>query len=415
MNKQRMFHGYWVLLVAAAGVFIFGGCGLYAFGLFIKPLASEMGWSRGAISLGHTIWFLFMGFASPFIGKLMDRYGARALMTSGAVISGLGFAALSRMQEISVFYLSYACIGVGMAALGQVPGSAVVSNWFVRRRGLAIGVMSVAVGVGGFIITPLVGGFLIPTFGWRAAYASLALLILVLILPLALFVIRTTPEEKGLYPDGMSGEEVVRSPEKSGLTSGGIDLKAALTTPAFWLIAACFLLHMFAQNGMVQTNVPHLNDTGFPDALVAVVVGVIGMLSALGKLGFGWLCDKIKAKYALAAGLGLQLIAIGMMVSIDSHSSIISVWVYAALFGLGIGSWLPTMSLLVSSNFGLSSYGVLFGAVTLINNVGGSFGPLFAGYTYDLTGSYRAAIVVFFVLFTLSIPLILFVKKPDPS
>jgi MFS family permease len=414
-NRQKIFYGYWILPAAAAGVFIFGGCGLYAFGLFIKPLEADLGWSRGAITLAHTLWLLSMGAASPLIGRLLDRWGARAVIASGAILTGLGFLALSRMESLFVFYLSYAVIGVGMAALGQVPGSVVVSHWFVRRRGLAIGVMSVAVGLGGFVITPVVGGFLIPAFGWRLSYFALALLVWILMLPPALFVIRTRPAEKGLYPDGMTREAFSALPRASAATACGISLKQAVATPAFWLIALCFLLHMFAQNGMVQTQIPHLSDLGFPTALVATVVGVVGMLSAFGKFGFGWLCDVLQAKQALAIGLGLQLAALGVMTTIDSHSSMAAVWWYTVLFGLGIGSWLPTMSLLVSSLFGLVSYGTIFGAVTLINNIGGALGPLLAGCIYDATGSYQAAIVIFFLLFAVSIPLILIVKKPIPS
>jgi len=141
---------------------------------------------------------------------------------------------------------------------------------------------------------------------------------------------------------------------------------------------------------------------------------VMGMLSAFGKFAFGWLCDWIKAKYALAIGLALQLSAIGVMMTIDSdsNSSIAVVWLFAILMGLGIGSWLPTMSILVSYNFGLVAYGTIFGIISLINNIGGSVGPFLAGRIYDINGSYDLAFTIFFVLFAISIPLILLVKRP---
>ncbi len=186
----------------------------------------------------------------------------------------------------------------------------------------------------------------------------------------------------------------------------------ALATPAFWLIALCFIIHMLPQNGIMQTNVPHLNDIGFSETMVATIIGVLGMLSAFGKFAFGWLCDWIKAKYALAIGLALQLAAIGVMMTIDSNSSIAVVWLFAILMGLGIGSWLPTMSILVSYNFGLVAYGAIFGVISLINNIGGSVGPFLAGRIYDINGSYDLAFTIFFVLFAISIPLILLVKRP---
>lgn len=410
--RKKFFYGYWVLLAVFAGVFIFAGGGLYAFSFFVIPLQTDMGWDRSTIMLGNTVWFLFMGFASPLVGRLVDRHGARRVIAAGAVLTGLGFTALSQMHELWLYYASYAVIGVGMAALGQVPASAVVSNWFVKRRGLAIGVMSLAVGVGGLVVSPVLGGYILPVMGWRTAYFSLALLTWVLILPLAAFVIKTKPQEKGLYPDGMSREEFDAIPRASAKTTGGLSLKMALATPAFWLIATCFLLHMFAQNGIMQTNVPHLTDVGFSTTLVATVIGAVGIMSAFGKFGFGWLCDWIKAKFALAIGLALQLAAIAVIMTIDADSSMVVLWIYAVLIGLGIGSWLPTMSILVSTNFGLVSYGAIFGVVSLLNNIGGSLGPFMAGKVYDATGTYQPAFTVFLILFAVSIPMILLVKKP---
>jgi len=412
VSKKRFFYGYWVLLSAFAGVFIFAGIGLYCFSFFIKPLQAALGWDRGSIMLGNTIWFLSMGFASPLIGRLVDKHGVKRVIVTGTIMTGIGLTALSLMQQLWLFYISYIVIGAGMAAIGQVPASAVVSNWFVKRRGLAIGVMSMAVGVGGLIFSPVIGGIIIPDFGWRVAYLTLGIFTVVLMLPLALFVIRTKPEEKGLYPDGMSPEEYANLPKGTSSASPGLSLKIALATPAFWLIALCFIIHMLPQNGMMQTNVPHFNDVGFSETMVATIIGVMGMLSAFGKFAFGWLCDWIKAKYALAIGLALQLSAIGVMMTIDSNSSIAVVWLFAILMGLGIGSWLPTMSILVSYNFGLVAYGAIFGVISLINNIGGSVGPFLAGRIYDINGSYDLAFTIFFVLFAISIPLILLVKRP---
>jgi len=411
-GKRGFFYGYWVLLSAFVGVFIFSGIGLYSFSFFVKPLQTALGWNRGAIMLGHTIWLLAMGFASPLIGRLVDKHGVKSVIATGTIMTGIGLAALSLMQQLWLFYISYIVIGVGMAAIGQVPASAVVSNWFVKRRGLAIGVMSMAVGVGGLIFAPVIGGVIIPDFGWRVAYLTLGIFTVVLMLPLALFVIRTKPEEKGLYPDGISPEEYANLPKATSSASSGLSLRMALATPAFWLIALCFMLFQCPANGMLQTNVPHLNDIGFSDTMVATITGVLGMLSAFGKFAFGWLCDWIKAKYALAIGLALQLSAIGVMITIDSNSSISVVWLFVILMGLGIGSWLPTMSMLVSYNFGLVAYGAIFGVISLTNNVGGSAGSFLSGRIYDINGSYDLAFTIFFVLFAISIPLTLLVKRP---
>jgi MFS family permease len=411
-SKRAFFYGYWVLLSAFAGVFIFAGIGLYSFSFFIKPLQASLGWDRGAIMLGNTLWFLSMGLASPVVGRLVDRHGVKRVIATGTVMVSAGLALLSIMQSLWLYCISWVIVGAGMAAIAQVPASAVVSHWFVKRRGLAIGVMSAAVGVGGIVFSPVVGGFLIPTLGWRSAFLTLGIFTSLLLLPLALFVIRTKPGDKGLYPDGMSAEEYARMPKATSSASGGLTLKKALATPAFWLIAACYMIHMLPQHGMMQTNVPHITDIGFSAATAATLMSVLGMMSAFGKFAFGWICDWIKAKYALAIGLVMQLAAIAVMSTITLESPTALIWVFAVLMGLGIGSWLPTMSIIVSYNFGLVAYGAIFGIISLLNNIGGSIGPVTAGLIYDFTGSYSLAFKIFLVLFAISIPLILLVKRP---
>jgi len=408
-NNEKPFYGYWVLLAVIAGVFIYAGCGLYAFSFFVKPIQAEMNWDRSSIVLGYTIWSLSLGLVSPFVGRLVDRFGGRWFFTLGAVTTGLGFTILSNMHSVTIYWIAYAVVGIGMAALGQVPASAVVSHWFVKRRGLAIGIMSAAVGIGGLIVSPILGGLIIPSFGWRQAYFYMGLFACILVLPLSIFVIRNKPVEKGLHPDGIASIENIM---KTHSETQGLSLAKALVTPAFWLIAACFLMSQLAQNGVMQTHVLYLSDLGFSATLTASMMGVIGMMSAAGKFSFGWLCDILKAKYTLAIGLALQLGGILLLLNIKTASPLSVVWVYSIIWGFGIGSWLPTMSMLVSSNFGLAGYSAIFGVMSLMNGLGSAFGPLLSSYVFDTTGVYRLAFIIFLVLFAISIPLILCVRKP---
>lgn len=411
-GQGKIFYGYWALLAAAAGVFIFAGGGLFSFSFFVKPIQADLGWDRGAIMLGNTVWFLFLGFACPPVGRLVDRHGVRIVIAAGAVLTGLGFMILSLMNDLWLFYASYALTGIGMAAVGQVPASAVASNWFIRRRGLAIGIVSMAVGVGGFVLSPLLGGWIIPAFNWRMGYLFLALFTWALLLPLAIFVVRTRPSDKGLLPDGAVCEEITDQDNQPSITIGGMSLKTAMSTTDFWLIAACFFLHQIAVNGSMQTNAPYLSDIGFSAAIVASLVGLMGMMSAIGKFGFGWICDWIEARYSLTVGLSLQLIAMIIMLNIHPQSSKTILVIYSVVLGLGIGSWLPTMSILVSSNFGLIAYGSIFGIMSLVNSTGSALGPMVSGFIYHAAGTYRWVYLIFLILYVVSIPLILLVKKP---
>ncbi len=410
-QKPRIFYGYRILVVAFLCVSVFSGCGVGVFSLFVKPLQSDFGWGRGEVMVGFSILFLVMGIASPFIGGLIDRYGVRGVIAAGAFAGGLGLASLNLMQSLWHFYGAYVIIGISMAAIGQIPASAVVANWFRKRRGTAIGIMSTGIGVGILVMAPLIGGLFIPNFGWRASYLALALLMWLLI-PLVILVVRTKPADMGLYPDGIAAPEDTAGDEVSSSASGGFSLKMALGTSAFWLIAVTFFISGGSSLGVIQNQVPHLQDIGFSPAMAAMAFTGLGLGSAIGKFVFGWLCDQIPVKYACAISLALLVAATLIFMSVKPASPPAIIWLYSIVLGLGAGGWFPTMAMLVNTNFGLASYGAIFGMITFSQSVGGAIGPLFAGYMYDTTNSYYVAFTVFLILFVVGIIAISVVRHP---
>jgi len=411
-KRPKVFYGYWIVAATFLCLLVVSGCGFFAFSLFVKPLEADLSWDRGGIMVAFTIYVLVRGVASVFTGRMIDRHEAKKVIATGAIIVGLGFILLSQMSNLGHFYLSYAVIGVGMAAMGHVPLSAVVSNWFKKRRGTAIGIMSAGIGAGGFTLAPLIGGYLIPNLGWRDSYLILAGFTWVLIIPLALFVIKTRPADIGLYPDGRQIPEIVAMTEASSLTSKGVTLKMALATSSFWLIAIAFLTSGFSQVGIIQSQVPHIEDIGFPAVIAAGALGILGVFSLVSKFAFGWLCDRIPAKYACAIGFVLQMTSIIILMNIKPASPQALIWLYATTVGLAAGSWLPTLSMLVSTNFGLAAYGSIFGAVNLAMNIGDATGPLMAGYMYTNTGTYHQAFIIFLALYVIAMPAILAVRRP---
>jgi len=361
--------------------------------------------------LAFTIFFLFTGLAAPLVGSLVDRYGVRGIISVGALVTGLGFASLNLLQSLWHFYVAQFFIGVGMAAISQVPASAMVSNWFVKRRGTAIGIMSTGIGVGILVLAPLTGGFLIPNFGWRASYLALAIFTWTLI-PLALFVVRTKPADMGLYPDGIEVPEDMAKAEASRSDSEGLSLKMALGTSAFWLLAVTFFTNGFSSLGVIQNQVPHLQDIGFPLAMAASALTCLGLGSAIGKFTFGWLCDQIPAKYACALSFVLLVVGTIIFILVKPGAPSAIIWLYAIILGLGAGGWLPTMAMLTNINFGLTSYGAIFGMISLVQAVGGALGPLFGGYLYDIMNTYQWAFIIFLALYAVAISAVLAVRRP---
>jgi MFS family permease len=168
----------------------------------------------------------------------------------------------------------------------------------------------------------------------------------------------------------------------------------------------------FSQVGIIQNQVPHLEDIGFPVAMAATALGGVGLMSAIGKFVFGWLCDRIQAKYSCLIGLGIQVIAIIVFINIRSESPISIIWLYAILMGFGVGSWLPTMSMLTSTSFGVAHYGAIFGVVAFAQSIGASTGPLVAGFLFDTMNSYHLAFIISLAIYAISVPTILAVRRP---
>jgi MFS family permease len=411
-RKPRIFYGYWMLVIAFFSCFIQSGCGMYGFSLFVTHLQSDFGWTRSAILTGFTAYSLCQGLIGPLTGRMVDRFGASKTIATGALISGLGFVVLLyNMQDIWSFYLGWALVGIGASGTGNISNSTVVSNWFIKKRGTAMGIMSTGIGAGGLVLPRVIGGYIIPTFSWRTAYLSMGILILLLV-PLALILIKTKPSDKGLLPYG--AEEGIKATDAKirRASTQQFTTRGALVTLTFWLIAMSFLLHGFTHMTIIQTQVSHLQDIGFDTTTAAGALSSVGLGSLFGKFFFGWLCDKMEAKFAFAIGIVLELIAVIILIGITPASSPVLLWVYAVLLGFGMGAWLPTMAILISSNFGLMSFATLVGMISMSQNIGGSTGPVFAGRIFDTQGSYHQAYIVLVILYVIALPIILLSRPP---
>jgi MFS family permease len=271
--------------------------------------------------------------------------------------------------------------------------------------------MASGVGAGGLAMAPLVGGWLIPSFGWENSYLALAVITVVLVVPLALLVVKTRPADIGLHHDGLTTAEV-KEAEISFPAAKGITLKMALGTAALWLIALSYAVGNFSMNSVLQNQTPYLGDIGFPVAMAAGALGAVGLGSLVGKFIFGWLCDRIRASYAWALGLGLGLAAVVVLMTVGPESPVGLIWLYVIFIGLSAGSWLPTMSMIVSTNFGLTAYGAIYGVVTMAQSAGVAAGPPVAGYLYDMMGDYNVAFIVALGASVVAILAILAVRRP---
>jgi MFS family permease len=411
LKISATFYGYWVLAACFLLNVISAGCGPIAFSFFVTSLEKALEWSRTEIMTGFTVFFIFAAVSGPFAGRMVHNYGARRVIAAGALSACIGYVLLSQVSSLWQFYIGYALIGAGVAATGPVITTLIISNWFIRRRGMAIGAMSMGAGTAGMIFTPLVIIYLLPNIGWSNSYLTFAAITGGLSVPLALLVVRTRPADMGLLPDGRDASEIDAIAQDRAVSTQGLTFRRALATQAFWLLAIA-ILFVSTHMGVMQSQIPHLEDLGFTAGIVASAMSIVAVTSALGPLIFGWLSDRIKVKFTGLIAVTLLTVSIIILIQINIDTPPWFIWLYATILGLGIGGWMPTMSLLASSNFGLIAYGTIYGALNAFQSAGGAVAPIFSGYLYDRTGTYEQAFIITVIIIALGIPIIVAMRRP---
>jgi sugar phosphate permease len=416
-QNRGVFYGVWITAGCFILLFLFAGAGFYSFSIFIKPLEDEFGWSRSAISLAMSIYMILHGVAGPFVGHAVETYGPKKVMTVFALLSGAGFLLVSFTSSLWFFYLAYSLLSLATTGIGFVPVSSVLARWFVRRRGTSIGFAMLGISVGGLVMAPLVG-LIISEFGWRTAFVLLGILVWVLALPVTLFVMKGSPAEIGLLPDGDRPEfgaapDLHAPPAEAGPPSAsseeGWPLGAAVRTRAFFWIAASFFLAPVAQMGMLQHQVPLIVEAGISQTVAATALGLTAGLGGLGKLCFGRISEMLPFRYAVMLCFGLQ--ALGVLVLFNAES-VAMVWVYVVIFGFAMGGVIVLLPLVVGHFFGLAAFGVIMGTMSLILALGNASGALISGLIYDSLGSYRYAMVAYMCLYVIATSSIFLAGRP---
>ena len=410
--KTGLFWGWYVVL----GAFLIQAINYgarYSFGVFVKPMAEEYLWSRSVISAGMSVMVLAYGISGIFAGRLVDRIAPRWIITAGATLMAAGLFLTLLIREPWQFYVTYGVFGgLGAACLGVVVCNSSVGKWFVRKRGLAIGIASIGVGAGTMATVPL-AGYVVKVYGWQMGFAAIGVFVLVIGVGLSQWLMgKTKPEDYGLRPDGGSTESGPASdPEPFAVPSGRPSLRPVLRNSQFWIMVVCYSLAVMAEMSAMVHQVPYALDRQIDKVAAASSLGMIGMASIFGRFFFGWLCDRLRdAKYASA--LGFFFMAVGMFL-LTRTTTVTTLFVYALLFGFGYGSITALMPFLLADRFGRHILGASYGLqVFFVMAIGGATGPMITGYIYDLTGSYANAWLMNLAALVIVTFLILTLKKP---
>jgi MFS family permease len=367
-----------------------------AFSLFFPSILGEFGWSRGLTAATFTTGLLSSNAFTPFLGVLMDRLGPRVVFPLGLGLMSLGLMLATATREPWHLHLTLGVLVAGASVFVSYMGhSLLLPNWFVRRRGLALGLAFSGVGVGSFVLMPLIQAML-GRVGWRGACWLLAGLILLLVLPLNAVVPRRRPEELGLRPDGDAAAGAGPRPATVHVVDpawAAVEwtLARAVRTSRFWWVFVGYFTGLFAWYAVQVHQTKYLLELGFSGELAAYALGLVGLTGIAGQIVWGFLSDRIGREWAwTASGLGFTVCYLALL-ALPAHPARGLVYVMVAaqgLFGYGLASVFGAIPMEL---FQGPRYSSIFAVLNIGSNAGAGMGPWVAGLVYDRTGSYAPA------------------------
>lgn len=379
MNRLR-WHYAWIIVAVTFGALLVAAGVRTAPTVIIVPLEAEFGWDRGSISFAVAISLFAYGFGGPVGGSLVDRFGPRRVMLGGLGLTALGLVPLIRLTELWQLHLLWGLvIGIGTGAVANVLGATVANRWFVKYRGLVVGLFGAASATGQLIFLPVMVA-LTSGNGWRSAILLIAGACAVLLLPIALLM-RDQPQDVNAAAVG--GSVAVKKADDNRKTS----LRDAIRTRDFWLLAGSFFICGYTTNGMIGTHLlPHSIEHGFTEVAAAGAIGVMGVMNIVGTLASGWLTDRYDNRKLLAAYYGfrgLSLLALPFIVEMRG------MLIFAVIYGLDWIATVPPTANLTAQRFGRGSLGTLYGWIFCSHMIGAGLAAYAGGFFRDLLGDYH--------------------------
>jgi len=395
-TRLPFFYG-WLLVAVAFVTMAVGVNARTAFSLLFPAILSEFGWDRGVTAGAFSFGFLVSAVVTPFVGRLMDLRGPRIVVELGVLTMAAGLILASLVNEPWQLYLTLGALaGGGVNCFTYTGQSLYLTNWFVRRRGLALSVAFSGAGIGSITILPWLG-WQIETAGWRSACISLGILVLMLLGPLNL-LLKRGPEDMGLRPDGLSSSSAsadhAANVVDQAWTAVDWTLGRALRTRRFWWLAVGYFCGLFSWYAVQVHQTKYLIEIGFAPGEAAWALGLVSLVAVPGQIALGHLSDRIGREWVWMIGnLGFIICYLAL---IGLRSTPIPMLLYVMILAQGtLGYGLTSvMGPIPAEIFEGRHYGSIFGTVMLAAILGGAAGPWIAGVSYDLTGTYSTAFCI---------------------
>ena len=410
---RRPFYGWWIVGAALVGQFTWMAVGPAVVGVFLRPMVDDLGWQVWQFTLATSIAAATGAVSGIIAGEVVDRHGPRPLMLLGAAITTLCFMGVSIQSELWIFLALYAITGfAGWTLFGALVVNAAVSKWFIARRGWALAIGSIGVSLAG-MISPVTVTFIVDTWDWRVGYAALGAFVTLAIVPAAL-VMRRTPEDHGLRPDG-DGQDATAAASAS--TSGGVEPPSltrpqALRTSSFWLLTLGFALNYTAMTVILIHAIPFATEAGFSRAIAASALAVNGVGNLASKAFWGYGLQRFEARLLPATAYTISSIGVALMIAAGVTGQWALLFPGFFLYGFGFGGTIPLSEFLWARYFGRSHIGAIRGIGNPIAVVGTGVGPVLAGAWFDFSGDYNPAFIAAIVVYMTAAVIIGISKDP---
>lgn len=391
-----------LVLLAAAGV-------RTAPQVLIMPLEHEFGWMRADISFAVAISILWFGLGGPLAGMLVNRFGLRPVMTLGLGLIAAGLVAMLTINSLWQLHLYWGLIvGIGTGMLANVLGAIVSQRWFVKHRGLVVGMFGAASAAGQLIFLP--GMIALNSVqGWRGAITVAAVIIGVMLVPLIAFM-RERPEDLGLEP---YGEDTKPAESRSTDASQSTALAEAIRTRDFWLLAGSFFICGYTANGLIGTHLlPHTLEHGFSSMVAGSAIALMGGLNIVGTLGSGWLSDRYDNRWLLVTYYSFRAVAIALLPFVQDFSGLV---IFAIVYGLDWAATVPPTINLTAQRFGRASVGTLYGWIFFAHMVGAAIAAYAGGALRDALGNYSVAFISAAVLAFIAAGLAMSIRRTSAA
>ena len=407
MDTRRA-HSFHAAATSFLALFSIVGLALYGLPLYYDHMVREFGWSRTQVTSGNALSKLVVGPLFGFVaGWIVDRFGPRRLMLAGIVMAGCALAGLGSMSALWMFYAFYLLNALGYVCGGPLPNQVLLSRWFSEGRGKAMGFAYLGIGIGGAVV-PWISYWLVQTWGWRGALRALGVLVVVLAGPMAFFTREAPAADRRPETPLRPGED-----DRTFAAPTLAPLRAVLRTPAFYLLALGSMCSIAAVGGANQHLKLFLSlDHGYSQSDAARIISLVLSFSIGGRLLMGWLADRVPKKRVM---LLIYLLVAAAIPLLFAGSSRAAMYLFAVIFGIGLGGEYLIIPLMAAELFGVGVLGRVMGIVVTADGVAEAVSPMLVGYLRDASGNYHAGFMALVAVALLGAVAISRLPRPSRS